>query len=105
MSDIVHGILVLRVLSKSIKCKFYIFHLFIVLGCPIGHYGENCSIRCPQNCREGHCDIVEGTCLGCSPGYKKSKCNKGKLFRFNKIAAMLTYNQIQLFFHDSVVYK
>lgn len=60
------------------------------LGCPSrGHYGENCSIPCPQNCLEGHCDIEEGTCLGCKTGYKRSKCNEGKLFRLHDNAVTI----------------
>nr|XP_022309660.1 multiple epidermal growth factor-like domains protein 10 isoform X2 [Crassostrea virginica] len=39
-----------------------------------GRYGENCSIPCPQNCQEGRCDIVEGTCLGCINGYHGPRC-------------------------------
>ena len=49
-----------------------------VTGCPSpGFYGEKCSIPCPQNCQEGHCHIVEGTCLGCLPGYRGAICNEG----------------------------
>ncbi|XP_022308442.2 uncharacterized protein LOC111114445 [Crassostrea virginica] len=47
-----------------------------VYGCPApGYYGENCSIPCPQNCLEGHCDVIEGTCLGCSARYRGLMCN------------------------------
>ncbi|XP_056003582.1 multiple epidermal growth factor-like domains protein 10 [Ostrea edulis] len=48
-----------------------------VYGCPTPDvYGENCSTQCPQNCQERHCDIVNGTCLGCLPGYKGSLCQQ-----------------------------
>ncbi|XP_052694338.1 uncharacterized protein LOC128172592 [Crassostrea angulata] len=47
-----------------------------VYGCPVtGYYGEDCSLRCPQNCQEGHCHIVDGTCLGCVPGYTGARCD------------------------------
>nr|XP_022305736.1 uncharacterized protein LOC111112506 isoform X2 [Crassostrea virginica] len=47
-----------------------------VYGCPSpGYYGENCSLECPQNCQDGYCDSVKGTCLDCKPGYKGSRCN------------------------------
>nr|XP_034322207.1 uncharacterized protein LOC105345149 isoform X3 [Crassostrea gigas] len=47
-----------------------------VYGCPVtGYYGEDCSLRCPQNCQEGHCHIVDGTCLGCVPGYTRARCD------------------------------
>nr|XP_022307742.1 protein draper-like [Crassostrea virginica] len=39
-------------------------------------YGENCSLSCPRNCQEGHCDIVEGNCLGCLPGYRSFTCDE-----------------------------
>ena len=52
--------------------------MITVTGCPSpGVYGENCSVPCPQNCQEGHCHIVEGTCLGCIPGYRGVTCNDG----------------------------
>uniref|UniRef100_A0A8W8NSY8 EGF-like domain-containing protein n=1 Tax=Magallana gigas TaxID=29159 RepID=A0A8W8NSY8_MAGGI len=41
-----------------------------------GYYGEDCSLPCPQNCQEGHCHIVDGSCLGCVPGYKGPTCNE-----------------------------
>uniref|UniRef100_K1PJ98 Tyrosine-protein kinase receptor Tie-1 n=1 Tax=Magallana gigas TaxID=29159 RepID=K1PJ98_MAGGI len=48
-----------------------------VYGCPVtGYYGEDCSLPCPQNCQEGHCHIVDGTCLGCVPGYTGARCDK-----------------------------
>lgn len=40
-------------------------------------YGEDCSLPCPNNCQEGHCHIVDGTCLGCSAGYKGATCENG----------------------------
>uniref|UniRef100_A0A8W8NSV0 EGF-like domain-containing protein n=1 Tax=Magallana gigas TaxID=29159 RepID=A0A8W8NSV0_MAGGI len=46
-------------------------------GClKVGYYGENCSTPCPENCENGYCDIVDGTCISCVPGYKGSMCNK-----------------------------
>ncbi|XP_034321248.2 uncharacterized protein [Magallana gigas] len=48
-----------------------------VYGCPTpGYYGYNCCLPCPQNCQEGHCDIENGTCLGCIPGYKGPQCDQ-----------------------------
>nr|XP_034322572.1 cell death abnormality protein 1-like [Crassostrea gigas] len=47
-----------------------------VYGCPIpGYYGENCSFSCPLKCQEGHCNIIDGTCLGCVDGYQGQFCN------------------------------
>nr|XP_022307738.1 uncharacterized protein LOC111113741 [Crassostrea virginica] len=48
-----------------------------IFGCSSpGFYGEKCSLRCPRNCQEGHCDIVEGNCLGCIPGYRSFTCDE-----------------------------
>ncbi|XP_062607519.1 receptor-type tyrosine-protein phosphatase alpha-like isoform X5 [Saccostrea cucullata] len=48
-----------------------------VYGCPTsGVYGQNCDIPCPQNCQERHCNIVNGTCLGCVAGYKGLRCEE-----------------------------
>nr|XP_022306629.1 uncharacterized protein LOC111113003 isoform X3 [Crassostrea virginica] len=48
-----------------------------VYGCPIsGFYGENCSIPCPQNCQDPHCDIVTGACLGCDAEYFGQTCGE-----------------------------
>uniref|UniRef100_A0A8W8P2J8 EGF-like domain-containing protein n=1 Tax=Magallana gigas TaxID=29159 RepID=A0A8W8P2J8_MAGGI len=47
------------------------------VGClTLGYYGENCSTPCPENCKNGDCDIVDGTCISCVPGYRGSMCNK-----------------------------
>lgn len=52
-----------------------------LLGCPTpGYYGEYCSSSCPLNCQGGHCDIVDGTCLGCLPGYTGPNCDKSIIF-------------------------
>lgn len=53
-------------------------YLNAFVGCQTpGFFGENCSIPCPQNCQEDHCNIVDGTCLGCTPGYIGSECDEG----------------------------
>nr|XP_022306631.1 multiple epidermal growth factor-like domains protein 11 [Crassostrea virginica] len=51
-----------------------------VYGCPNqGYYGTSCSLQCPKDCQEGHCDILEGTCLGCVVGFTGRRCeNKCK---------------------------
>ncbi|XP_078328398.1 uncharacterized protein LOC111111981 [Crassostrea virginica] len=47
-----------------------------VYGCrSLKNYGENCSLECPQNCQDGYCDIVEGTCPACKPGFIGPMCN------------------------------
>ncbi|XP_056017464.1 protein draper-like [Ostrea edulis] len=41
-----------------------------VTGCKESDvYGYNCDLPCPNNCQEMRCDIVNGTCLGCTAGW------------------------------------
>ncbi|XP_062567724.1 platelet endothelial aggregation receptor 1-like [Saccostrea cucullata] len=48
-----------------------------VQGCSkTGVYGENCSLPCPANCQDKRCNIVNGTCLGCLPGYMGEMCQE-----------------------------
>nr|XP_034311837.1 receptor-type tyrosine-protein phosphatase epsilon-like isoform X1 [Crassostrea gigas] len=49
-----------------------------VTGCSaVGVYGVNCDKACPNNCQEGRCDIINGTCLGCTPGWVGEYCTTG----------------------------
>lgn len=59
--------------------------LFLIAskGCSTpGHYGNNCSERCPEKCQEGRCYIINGTCLGCTPGWIGEYCNNSKKLVF-----------------------
>ncbi|XP_056017470.1 receptor-type tyrosine-protein phosphatase epsilon-like [Ostrea edulis] len=48
-----------------------------VTGCKeFGVYGHDCNLPCPNNCQELRCDIVNGTCLGCTAGWVGEFCNK-----------------------------
>ena len=44
-----------------------------------GYYGENCSTPCPENCVDGLCHNVNGTCYNCRGGYSGPTCNAGYL--------------------------
>ncbi|XP_061170725.1 uncharacterized protein LOC133180172 [Saccostrea echinata] len=49
----------------------------IVHGCAEkGVYGVNCDLPCPVNCQEKRCHIINGSCLGCMPGWNGDKCDK-----------------------------
>ncbi|XP_061170724.1 protein draper-like [Saccostrea echinata] len=49
----------------------------IVHGCAKkGVYGVNCDLPCPVNCQEQRCHIVNGSCLGCKPGWTGDTCDK-----------------------------
>lgn len=41
--------------------------LLLLVGpaCPKGKYGSDCSLSCPEFCRDGLCDIDAGFCLAC----------------------------------------
>ncbi|XP_056019839.1 multiple epidermal growth factor-like domains protein 10 [Ostrea edulis] len=48
-----------------------------VTGCKeSGVYGYNCDVPCLNNCQELRCDIVNGTCVGCTAGWVGEFCNK-----------------------------
>lgn len=52
--------------------------LFCMLGCSRqGFYGDNCTLRCPSNCRETQCNLITGHCTSCVPGYYGFSCNRG----------------------------
>ncbi|XP_062599879.1 multiple epidermal growth factor-like domains protein 10 [Saccostrea cucullata] len=47
----------------------------IVRGCAYqGTYGEACERNCPEHCQQNKCDILNGTCLGCVPGWMGKYC-------------------------------
>ncbi|XP_056019837.1 multiple epidermal growth factor-like domains protein 11 [Ostrea edulis] len=47
-----------------------------VTGCKeSGVCGYNCDLPCPNNCQELRCDIVNGTCWGCTAGWVGEFCN------------------------------
>lgn len=63
------------------KKKYCISHIiigFLLLDCTTsGYYGGNCSTPCPENCFDGLCDTVNGTCYRCHDGYRGPTCNEG----------------------------
>ncbi|XP_056002467.1 multiple epidermal growth factor-like domains protein 10 isoform X2 [Ostrea edulis] len=53
----------------------------IVEGCKKpGVYGSNCNLTCPVTCKEQRCNIANGTCFECLPGWMGTFCeNKCKM--------------------------
>lgn len=49
-----------------------------------GVYGQHCDKVCPDNCQESRCDIINGTCLGCTPGWVGAHCYKSNLLFYEK---------------------
>ena len=71
--------------SETQKLYTLVFNIYLLYltGCPSPeNYGKNCSLKCPQNCQDGYCDIVEGTCLACKPGFLGPRCDLGKCFLY-----------------------
>ncbi|XP_061170700.1 multiple epidermal growth factor-like domains protein 6 [Saccostrea echinata] len=46
----------------------------IVKGCNKSSYGRNCDRKCSVNCEDQRCNIVNGTCIRCTKGWKGSSC-------------------------------
>ncbi|XP_061190757.1 multiple epidermal growth factor-like domains protein 10 [Saccostrea echinata] len=46
-----------------------------VYGCPeSGQYGEECE-NCPPNCQDRFCNMSNGKCFSCQPGFMGDYCN------------------------------
>ena len=53
--------------------------LFLLKGCPAGHYGDACDKNCPANCRPNGktCDHDTGSCWnGCEDGWMGHNCTE-----------------------------
>ena len=44
-----------------------------------GVYGNNCDMSCPINCKTNTCQIHDGSCFECKPGWNGAKCDTGIL--------------------------
>ncbi|XP_061180979.1 receptor-type tyrosine-protein phosphatase T-like [Saccostrea echinata] len=42
-------------------------------------YGKSCDKNCPYNCSDGKCDINNGVCSSCYPGYYGQTCKPCKI--------------------------
>lgn len=64
---------------QMLRCGFIIY--CYQKGCSNpGVYGGQCNKPCPENCQEHRCDIINGTCLGCTPGWMGDSCTTGKKY-------------------------
>ena len=50
--------------------------------CSPGEYGENCKLKCSDNCKDPACNTIDGSCsdTGCKPGFKGKNCTAGLKF-------------------------
>lgn len=39
-----------------------------------GVYGNSCNTPCPIHCKNNDCNIKNGTCYECDPGWKGTTC-------------------------------
>ena len=47
-------------------------------GCKMHEvYGINCDMFCPNNCRYNTCNIQNGDCFKCKPGWTGTVCDMG----------------------------
>jgi hypothetical protein len=54
--------------------------LCISEGCEApGRYGSDCDLICPTHCYEQKCHFVNGSCMGCDPGWTGDFCNKSRI--------------------------
>ena len=59
------------------RCLSYSEPLYIT-ECQHGKYGQNCSSVCGNCFNNASCDLVDGTCTDCAPGYLTDYCNQSK---------------------------
>ncbi|XP_062576981.1 receptor-type tyrosine-protein phosphatase T-like [Saccostrea cucullata] len=45
-------------------------------------YGKSCDKKCPYNCSDGKCDITDGACSSCYPGYHGQTCEPCDIGRY-----------------------
>lgn len=82
-------------------------------GCArLGFYGNNCDQPCSERCPERRCDITNGDCLSCLPGWTGHTCEKSKdylkcckikiIFNLTVYAYMNLLNMYQIFVTQNV---
>lgn len=64
----------LKTLSQELPLVLFYFLIHLILVCPAGFYGMNCSKEC--ECRGNPCHPVSGMCF-CPPGLTGQHCQKG----------------------------
>ena len=56
-----------------------VYTSFLLLACPNGSYGQDCTLTCNDKC-DG-CNNVNGVCdRGCKPGWKGDNCEQRNVF-------------------------
>lgn len=88
------------------KESFTFPSILLFTGCPnASYYEENCFTPCHQNCLDGRCDVVDGTCLGCIQGYTGLTCETGwntNLKKYNSTENSTIYN-IYVIFNNLII--
>lgn len=56
-------------------CCFFQYLIYFDRGCTKpGVYGNSCNIPCPIHCKNDDCNIQNGTCYQCDPGWEGTTC-------------------------------
>ena len=51
--------------------------LVSLIGCEnVSAYGSDCDLKCPTNCKTNTCQIQDGSCYECNPGWIGGKCTE-----------------------------
>lgn len=74
--------------------------LLIILECPLGKYGNDCSKQCSTNCDvTSRCDRFTGECDGgCKPGWTGIICDQGKCFTIPQMHKRMRNYEYPYFF-------
>lgn len=77
--------------------------MFFRTGCNNASvYGSNCDTPCPKNCKDNTCNIQNGACFRCTPGWSGVKCDTSKMpnkvlnqFKYSCFAVGYCFNYIK----------
>ena len=61
-------------------------------------------MECPQNCQDGYCDIVDGTCFACKHGFIGPRC-MGKSPLYTAIYVIFITAVIDIFYYLLIYYS
>lgn len=59
--------------------EFHTCQPLLLIACPSGTFGEECSEKCSDSCRGKKCNEITGKCTdGCLPGKTGAHCDESK---------------------------
>ncbi|XP_046583515.1 multiple epidermal growth factor-like domains protein 10 [Haliotis rubra] len=81
--NVVNVTTIILVSTDSMVSKLGLIEMYVYGDCQHDSYGQECGTFCRQNCTEGLCDDVNGTCT-CVLGWKGDNCDGDTFNRSNK---------------------